>query len=176
MNKKLKTNELQRVSLEEFKQQDKFPIILVLDNIRSLNNIGSMFRTADGLNIEAVFLCGITAQPPHREINKTALGATDSVKWKYFNSALTATKELQNNGWKVYALEQAEKTTLLQDFGFAKNDKVAIVVGNEVEGVSQEVIDSCDGVLEIPQFGTKHSFNVSISAGMILWHLVQKLL
>lgn len=176
MNKKLKTNELQRVSLEEFKQQDKFPIILVLDNIRSLNNIGSMFRTADGLNIEEVCLCGITAQPPHREINKTALGATDAVRWRYFNSALAATKELQNKGWKVYALEQAEKTTLLQNFEFTKNDKVAIVVGNEVDGVSQEVIDSCNGVLEIPQFGTKHSFNVSISAGMILWHLVQKLL
>lgn len=176
MNKKLKTNELQRVTLEEFKEQDKFPIILVLDNIRSLNNIGSMFRTADGLNIESIYLCGITAQPPHREINKTALGATDSVRWKYFKSAIEATHDLQKEGWKVYALEQAEKTILIQNFEFGTKDKIAIVVGNEVEGVSQGVIDQCDGVLEIPQFGTKHSFNVAISAGIILWHLVQKLL
>jgi len=172
MNKKLKTNELGRVSVEEFKKQEKFPITLVLDNIRSLNNIGSMFRTADGLNIEQVFLCGITAKPPHREIQKTALGATESVNWKYFDSTIDALNHLKVNDWKTYALEQTEQTIKLNDLKVSAADKIAVIVGNEVMGVEQEVIDSVDNVVEIPQFGTKHSYNVSISAGIILWHLV----
>ncbi len=175
MNRKLKTSELGRISIEEFKKKAKIPIIVVLDNIRSLNNIGSFFRTSDALNIEAIYLCGITATPPHREIQKTALGATNSVDWKYYKNTAQAVTELKNKGYAVYGIEQTENPILLQDFKY-NNQPLAIVFGNEVAGVEQDVIDLTDGCIEIPQFGTKHSFNVSVSGGIVLWDLVKQTL
>ena len=173
MNKKLKLWELGRVSNEEFKAQKKFPILLILDNIRSLNNVGSFFRTGDAFNIEKIYLCGITACPPHRDIQKTALGATDSVEWEYVASTLELAKKLKAEGVTIFTLEQTEKTTLLQQVSVDKDQRIALIFGNEVDGVQQEVIDMCDEVVEIPQFGTKHSFNVSVSAGIVLWEMVR---
>lgn len=175
MNRKLKLTELNRVSVDEYKQQEKTPIIVILDNIRSLNNVGSFFRTSDAFNIEAIYLCGITATPPHREIQKTALGATDSVDWYYNENTVEVVDVLQSKGVKVYAIEQAENTISLERFDY-NNEPIALVFGNEVKGVDQKVIDAADGCIEIPQFGTKHSLNVSISYGVVAWHLVNQVL
>jgi len=163
-------DELGRKSVEAFKQANKTPLIVVLDNIRSMHNVGSVFRSADAFLIEAIYLCGYTPQPPHRDINKTALGATETVAWKYFTTTDEALKELNNNGYKVYALEQAEGSVSLEQF-IRKDDKTAIVLGNEVEGVADEVLALCDGCIEIPQLGSKHSLNVSVAAGIVLWKL-----
>lgn len=173
--KKLKNSELNRISIDEYKASEKTPFIIVLDNIRSLNNIGSIFRTADGFRIEAIYLCGITAQPPHREINKTALGATESVPWKYFKNIESAITELNQNNYYVYAVEQAENSLKLGGFKPDFSRKCAFIFGNEVKGVQQEAINLSDGCLEIPQYGTKHSFNVSITVGIVLWEMSQRL-
>ncbi len=171
--RKLKNSELGRMEASEFKESEKAPIIVVLDNVRSLNNIGSIFRTSDGLRVQKIYLCGITATPPHRDMHKTALGATESVEWEYVEDTVEVVKRLQQEGVHCAALEQAENSIMLQDFP-KMNQPVAIVLGNEVKGVEQEVVDQCDSCIEIPQFGTKHSFNVSVSAGMCLWDLYWK--
>ena len=173
MNRKLKLDELNRVSVQEFKNQKKLPIIVVLDNIRSLNNIGSFFRTSDAFNIEAIYLCGISAQPPHREIQKTALGATESVEWRYFETTEQALGKLKEQEFLIYAIEQTENSIYLQEFTY-NLEKIALVFGNEVDGVGQNVINLSKSSIEIPQFGTKHSLNVSISFGVVLWHLVSQ--
>ena len=165
--------ELGRKSVEDFKQADKTPLVVVLDNIRSMHNVGSVFRSADAFLIEKMVLCGYTPRPPHRDIHKTALGATETVAWEYAETTLEAVLSLQNNGYKVYAIEQAEGAVFLHDFHPGK-EKIAIVMGNEVEGVSDEVLDSCDGCIEIPQLGSKHSLNISVAAGIILWALTEK--
>ena len=175
MNRKLKLDELNRVSVKEFKDQKKLPIIVVLDNVRSLNNVGSFFRTSDAFNIEAVYLCGITAQPPHREIQKTALGATESVEWEYFETTEQALDRLKEKEFLIYAIEQTENSIYLQEFIY-NFDKIALVFGNEVDGVGQNVINLSKKSIEIPQFGTKHSLNVSISHGVVLWHLANQTL
>lgn len=174
-NRKLKLWELGRVSNEEFKEQDKFPVILVLDNIRSLNNVGTFFRTGDAFNVQKIFLCGITAKPPHRDIHKTALGATETVEWEYVQSTVDAIHQLKSEGVRTLVLEQTEQTTMLQTLEWNGKEPVALIFGNEVDGVQQEVVDCCDEVVEIPQFGTKHSFNVSVSAGIVLWELIRKI-
>jgi tRNA G18 (ribose-2'-O)-methylase SpoU len=174
MNRKLQNDELNRISIDEYKTADKTPIIVVLDNIRSLNNIGSVFRTADAFLIEAVYLCGITAKPPHREIQKTALGATESVTWKYFESTLDAIIDLKEKNYKIASIEQTENSVMLNQFNLKKNEKIAVIFGNEVNGVEQDVINKSDVIIEIPQYGTKHSLNISISAGVVLWDLLQK--
>jgi tRNA G18 (ribose-2'-O)-methylase SpoU len=168
--KKLRTIEMQRLSVEEFKEADKLPLIVVLDDVRSMHNVGSVFRTGDAFRIEAVYLCGITSTPPMAEIHKTALGAEDSVNWRYFPSALEALNALKAEGYEVYAIEQAHGSTMLQDFKPQTDKKYAVVLGNEVKGVHQEVVDASDGCLEIPQFGTKHSMNVSVTGGIVIWH------
>lgn len=175
MNRKLKNEELNRISVDEFKTAQKTPVIIVLDNIRSLNNIGSVFRTADAFLIESVYLCGITAQPPHREIQKTALGATETVKWKHFNSTSEAIKELKDNNYKIAAIEQAKNSIMLDQFSLIKNEKLAVIFGNEVKGVEQESINLSDVVIEIPQYGTKHSLNISVSVGIIIWEIYRKI-
>ena len=174
MNKKLKLWELERVSEEAFKQQKKFPVTVVLNDIRSLNNIGSFFRTADAFNVEKIYLCGITANPPHRDIQKTALGATETVIWEYRQSISDLVKEMKNDGMTICSIEQTEKTTFLQDVPNLKEEKFALIFGNEVNGVDQDVIDVSDYILEIPQFGTKHSLNVSVCAGVVLWEFAKK--
>ncbi|OHX67509.1 RNA methyltransferase [Flammeovirga pacifica] len=172
--RKLSMDELNRVSAEEFKSQEKNNIVVVLDNIRSLNNVGSSFRTGDAFAIEKVVLCGITGKPPHRDIHKTALGAQDTVTWEHFDDTVAAIKSLKEDGYKVYAVEQVEGSILLQDFQTTKEEKVALVFGNEVMGVSDEAIAEVDAALEIPQFGTKHSLNVSVTIGVVLWQVLQK--
>lgn len=174
MNKKLKLWELDRVDEETFKSQKKFPIVLVLNDIRSLNNIGSFFRTADALNIEKIVLCGITAQPPHRDIHKTALGATETVQWEFHENILDALQQLKREGAAICTIEQTEKTIFLQNIDELKEERFALVFGNEVDGVDQEVIDFSDYIIEIPQFGTKHSFNVSVCAGITCWEFVKR--
>ncbi|MFW6290219.1 MAG: RNA methyltransferase [Mariniphaga sp.] len=174
--RKLKINELDRLSADEYKTAVKTPIAVVLDNIRSCNNTGSVFRTADALLLEKIYLCGITATPPNKEIHKTALDAEKSVDWEYFEKTEDAIKILQEKGYLVYAVEQVENSTSLPDFHPAENVKLAFVFGNEVKGVQQKVINVCDGAVEIPQYGTKHSFNVSVSAGIVLWDVFQKLI
>jgi 23S rRNA (guanosine2251-2'-O)-methyltransferase len=166
-------DELGRKSVEEFKQASKKPIIAVLDNIRSMHNVGSVFRTADAFLIDAIFLCGYTPQPPHRDINKTALGATDSVDWIYFPTATEAVQELKNRGYKVLAVEQTEGSVSLEKFSVKTDDKIAVVFGNEVEGVQNDVLKVVDGSLEIPQLGMKHSLNISVAAGIVLWEIVR---
>lgn len=173
MNKKLKLWELDRVSEEEFRQQKKFPLIVILNDIRSLNNIGSFFRTADAFNVEKIFLCGITASPPHRDIQKTALGATETIEWEYRLSILELINELKANGVTICTIEQAEKTVPLNQIDQLKGEKFALVFGNEVNGVDQEVINLSDHIIEIPQFGTKHSLNVSVCAGVVLWEFAK---
>ena len=173
--KKLRTIEMNRLSVDEFKQAEKLPLIVVLDDVRSMHNVGSVFRTGDAFRIEAVYLCGITSTPPMAEIHKTALGAEDSVTWKYFDTALQAVEALKAGGYQVYSVEQAHGSTMLQNFT-PINNKYAVVLGNEVKGVHQEVIDASDGCLEIPQFGTKHSMNVSVTAGIIIWHFAQTII
>ena len=174
MNKKLKLWELERVSEDEFKKQEKFPIIVVLNDIRSLNNIGSFFRTSDAFNVEKIYLCGITATPPHRDIQKTALGATETVEWEHRESINELISELKEQGIKVASIEQTEETTFLQDVAALPNEKTALVFGNEVNGVDQDVIDTSDYIIEIPQFGTKHSLNVSVCAGIVIWEFAKK--
>jgi 23S rRNA (guanosine2251-2'-O)-methyltransferase len=173
--RKLKLEELNRPSVEQFKQQSKLPVVVVLDNVRSLHNVGSAFRTADGFAVEAIYLCGITAQPPHREIEKTALGATQSIEWKYFEAVKDAVDELKTSGYEIVAIEQAENSVSLLDFEPAMDKKFALFFGNEVNGVSEEVMKEIDVCLEIPQFGTKHSFNIVISTGIVLWDFFSKL-
>ena len=172
--RKLKVTEMGRLSLAEYKASDKQPIVVVLDHVRSLYNVGSVFRSSDAFRIEGVCLCGITAQPPHPEIHKTALGAEESVSWKYFEHTEDAVSWLKQLGYKVLAVEQCEGSTKLQDFVRQPEEKYAVVLGNEVKGVQQQVVDMCDGCLEIPQYGTKHSLNVSVTAGIVLWHLTKK--
>ena len=169
--RKLKNEELNRLSIESYKLAEKLPIVLVLDNVRSLNNIGSIFRTADAFRIKSIFLCGITATPPHRDIHKTALGATDSVDWKYFKTTEKALLELKKNGYLILAVEQADNSILLNNFQPSKAEKFALIFGNEVHGVGSNVIEMADQCIEIPQSGTKHSFNVSVSAGIVLWDI-----
>lgn len=173
--RKLKNSELDRLSVEEYKEVEKTPITVVLDNIRSCNNIGSVFRTSDALLIEKVVLCGITATPPNKDIHKTALDAEKSVPWEYFEETEEAVQKLKEAGYRVYAIEQVENSISLPDFIPAKDEKLALVFGNEVKGVQQSVVNGCDGAIEIPQYGTKHSFNISVSAGIVLWDLVYKL-
>ena len=174
--KKLRTIEIERLSVEQFKEAEKLPLVVVLDDVRSMYNVGSVFRTGDAFRIEAVYLCGITSTPPHTEIHKTALGAEDSVCWKYFKNTLEAIDELKKEGYDVYSIEQAHGSTKLQTFEPLHGKKYAVVLGNEVKGVHQEVVDASDGCLEIPQFGTKHSMNVSVTAGIIIWHFAKQLL
>lgn len=166
--RKLKTTELGRLTVEAFQSVEKWPICLVLDNVRSMNNVGSMFRTSDAFLVKTMFLCGITACPPHREITKTAIGAEKSVHWEYNQSTLDVVKLLQKQGFFVYAIEQAEGSVSLKNIQYP-NQLIAFVMGNEIDGVSQDVIDQCNACLEIPQLGTKHSFNVAVTCGMILW-------
>ncbi|MEO2062770.1 MAG: RNA methyltransferase [Christiangramia sp.] len=173
-NRKLKNAELDRKSVEEFKIAEKTPMIVVLDNVRSLNNIGSVFRTADAFLIEKIYLCGITATPPHKDIHKTALGATDTVNWEYVENTTDLVKQLQQEEIKVYSIEQAENSISLNEFQLP-DGKIAVVFGNEVKGVQQSVVTLSDGVIEIPQAGSKHSLNISVSAGVVLWDLYAKL-
>lgn len=175
MMRKLRTVEMERLTVEEFKEAVKLPLIVVLDDVRSMYNVGSIFRTGDAFRIEALYLCGISAQPPATEIHKTALGAEDSVAWSHFDTATEAVEQLHRDGYEVLAVEQVEHSTKLHRFRPEKGKKYAVVMGNEVKGVHQEVIDVCDGGLEIPQFGTKHSMNVSVTAGIIINHFAEYL-
>ncbi len=172
--RKLTLHELNRLSVDAFKTTDKFPYCLILEDIRSLNNVGSVFRTADAFRAEKLYLCGITGQPPHRDITKTALGATESVTWEYAPDALTLVKQLQLDGWLVAAVEQAEGSTSLTDFVPIADKSYAFILGNEVAGVRDELVQQADLVLEIPQFGTKHSLNIAVTAGIICWDFLQK--
>jgi len=169
--RKLSMDELNRKSVEEFKQSQKKKIIVVLDNIRSMHNVGSVFRTSDAFLIEAICICGFTAQPPHRDINKTALGATETVSWIYFENTVDAITELKENNYTIYAVEQTEGSISLEEFPNS-DQPIAVVFGNEVEGVSDEVLQQVDGCIEIPQLGMKHSLNISVAAGIVLWKLV----
>lgn len=173
--RKLENSELKRKSIEDFKKSEKTPIIIVLDDIRSLHNIGSVFRTADAFLIEKIYLCGITATPPNKEIHKTALGATETVDWEHNENVLAVIQKLKEEKISVLAIEQVESAIFLQDFKVEKNKKYALVFGNEVYGVSQEAVAACDGCIEIPQLGTKHSLNISVSAGIVVWDLFEKL-
>lgn len=173
--RKLKNSELGRIDVETFKKSDKTPIILILDNIRSLNNIGSVFRTSDAFLVEKIYLCGITAKPPHKDIQKTALGATETVDWEYAENVLDTVIKLQKKGVFVAAIEQVEHSTSLEKFNIKKDKKYAFVFGNEVKGVQQEVVSICDDCIEIPQFGTKHSLNISVSVGVVLWDIFKKM-
>ena len=172
-NRKLQNEELHRISTEEFKSVEKLPIVIVLDNIRSLNNVGSVFRTSDAFRLSKIYLCGITATPPNREIHKTALGAEESVAWEYSKDTLPVIHRLEADGYKVFSVEQAENSLSLEKVTFPTDGKYALVFGNEVKGVQQEVIDHSAGCIEIPQFGTKHSFNISVSVGIVLWQVVR---
>jgi 23S rRNA (guanosine2251-2'-O)-methyltransferase len=167
--KKLLNEELNRKTVEEFRQAGKYPVMVVLDNVRSLNNIGSVFRSCDAFLIEGILLCGITATPPHREIAKTALGATESVQWQYFNTTIDAVQELRKQGYRIYAVEQTVNACMLHHVEISQNEKYALIFGHEIHGVDQEVINRCDGTIEIPQHGTKHSLNIAVSVGIVLW-------
>lgn len=173
--RKLKNSELNRLSVDEFKSSEKTRIIIILDNIRSLNNIGSVFRTSDAFLIEKIYLCGITAKPPHKDIHRTALGATESVAWEHREDTLALVKELQENNVKIASIEQAENAIMLNEFKPSTGNTYALIFGNEVKGVQQEVVSASDYVLEIPQFGTKHSLNISVSAGVVIWDVFAKL-
>ena len=170
--RKLRTIEMKRLSVEEYHEAEKTPLIVILDDVRSMHNVGSVFRTADAFRLEAVYLCGITGCPPHNEIHKTALGAEESVEWRHFDTALEAVEDLKSRGVEVYSVEQAEHSTKLPGFRPEPGKTYAIVMGNEVKGVHQEVIDASHGCLEIPQFGTKHSMNVSVTAGIVIYHFM----
>lgn len=174
--RKLKVTELKRIDVPQFKAAEKTPLVIVLDDVRSMYNVGSVFRTADSFRLEKILLCGITACPPHPEIHKTALGAEDSMEWGNCASALEAVEKLNAEGYEVYALEQVENSIQLQNFKTENGKKYAIILGNEVKGVSQEAVNACDGAIEIPQFGTKHSMNVSVSGGIAIWHIASQLL
>lgn len=166
-------NQLNRKTVEEFKQSEKTPVIAVLENIRSAYNVGSVFRTADAFLLEAIYITGYTCIPPHKEIKKTALGAEESVNWRHFNNATEAIKSLKENGYKIYAIEQAVNSFMLQKLDFGSNEKIAVIFGNEVTGVEQETILQCDGCIEIPQLGMKHSLNIATAAGVVLWEIVR---
>jgi 23S rRNA (guanosine2251-2'-O)-methyltransferase len=172
--RKLRLEELGRKSVDEFKQSEKIPIVVVLDNIRSMHNVGSVFRTADAFLIEAIYLCGYTPQPPHRDIHKTALGATETVHWRYYTTTSEAVEELRNQDYEVFAVEQVTDSIPLNQLYQEPNEKIALIFGNEVNGVDAAVLPMCKGSIEIPQFGMKHSLNVSIAAGIVLWELVRK--
>lgn len=172
--RKLRTIEMQRLSIDEFHEAKKLPLTVVLDDVRSLYNVGSVFRSSDAFRVEAVYLCGITATPPHPEIHKTALGGEDSVAWRYFNTSTEAVQSLHDEGVTVYSIEQVEGSTKLQNLQLDTDKRYAVVLGNEVKGVHQEVVDMSDGCLEIPQFGTKHSLNVSVTAGMVIWEVAKQ--
>ena len=173
--RKLKLDELGRVGIEDFKKQEKLPVIVILDNVRSMHNIGSIFRTSDGFAVEKIYLCGITAQPPHREIEKTALGATQSIEWVYYENVTDAIKDLKGLKYKIIAIEQAENSVMLTNYKPELLEKYALIFGNEVQGVSDEAMSMIDTCIEIPQFGTKHSFNIVVSAGIVLWDFFSKL-
>ncbi len=173
--RKLRNNELGRISVDEFKQSNKTPIIVVLDNIRSLNNVGSVFRTSDAFLIEKIYLCGITATPPNKEIHKTALGATESVDWEHVEDTVELIQKLKDSKIKVLSIEQADNSTMLNDFSVEEHQKYAVVFGNEVKGVQQKVVSASDVCIEIPQLGTKHSLNISVSCGVVLWDLFTKI-
>ncbi len=171
--RKLKMDELNRKSVEEFRQSEKIPVIAVLENVRSAYNVGSVFRTADAFLLEGIYICGYTAKPPHKEIRKTALGADETVEWKHFGNALMAIESLKEQGYKIYAVEQTEKSISLEVFQKEQRGKIAVVFGNEVTGVEQSTIQHCDGAIEIPQSGMKHSLNISVAAGIVLWELAK---
>ena len=173
--RKLKITEMGRMNAGEFRASEKMPLVVVLDDVRSMYNVGSVFRTADAFRVEAIYLCGITAQPPHAEIHKTALGAEETVAWRYFKETTEAVAELKARGYRVCAIEQCEGSTALQDLQLDASARYAIVLGNEVKGVKQEVVDQCAACLEIPQFGTKHSLNVSTAAGMVIWEFAKQM-
>ncbi|MDN3494136.1 RNA methyltransferase [Winogradskyella bathintestinalis] len=173
--RKLKNEELDRLEISEFKKAEKSPIIIILDNIRSLNNIGSVFRTSDAFLIEKIYLCGITATPPHNDIRKTALGSTETVDWEYAENTLDIVEKLKSKNIHICSIEQAESATMLNDFAPQPNEKYAFVFGNEVKGVAQDVVDASDVVIEIPQYGTKHSLNISVSCGVVVWDIFSKL-
>ena len=174
-HRKLKITELNRISAEEFKKADKLPLVVILDNVRSLHNIGSVFRTSDAFRVECIYLCGITATPPHPEMHKTALGAEFTEDWKYVNNAVEAVDNLRQEGYVVFSVEQAENSIMLENIQLEQGKRYAVVLGNEVKGVQQEVIDHSDGCIEIPQYGTKHSLNVSVTAGIVIWDLFKQL-
>ncbi len=174
-HRKLKITELNRISAEEFKKANKLPLVVILDNVRSLHNIGSVFRTSDAFRVECIYLCGITATPPHPEMHKTALGAEFTVDWKYVNNAVEAVDNLRQEGYIVFSVEQAENSIMLENIQLEQGKRYAVVLGNEVKGVQQEVIDHSDGCIEIPQYGTKHSLNVSVTAGIVIWDLFKQL-
>ena len=174
-HRKFTVEELNRISIEEFQEARKIPLIVVLDNVRSQNNIGSVFRTSDAFRVEEILLCGITATPPNVEIHKTALGAEDSVKWRYFEETLSAVEELKAEGYTVFSIEQAENSISLESIKLDKNKKYAVILGHEVHGVQQSVIDASDGCIEIPQYGTKHSLNVSVTAGIVIWDFFKQM-
>ena len=171
MREKLSMQQLGRISVDQYKSSEKSPLIIIADNVRSMHNVGSIFRTSDAFLVEKIYLCGITPTPPHREIQKTALGATESVDWQYAENTLDVINELKKEGWTILALEQTTNSVMLDELKVEKGEKIAIVLGNEVEGVNQEVINLCHKTVEIPQFGTKHSFNVSVSCGIMLWQV-----
>ncbi|MEE1143688.1 MAG: RNA methyltransferase [Bacteroidales bacterium] len=171
MREKLSMQQLGRISVDEYKSSEKSPLIIIADNVRSMHNVGSIFRTSDAFLVEKIYLCGITPTPPHREIQKTALGATESVDWQYAENTLEVVNQLKKEGWTILALEQTTNSVMLDELKVEKGEKIAIVLGNEVEGVNQEVINLCHKAVEIPQFGTKHSFNVSVSCGIMLWQV-----
>lgn len=171
--RKLSMEELNRKTVAEFRRSEKLPVVVILDNIRSMHNVGSVFRTADAFLLKGIYLCGYTPRPPHRDIHKTALGATDTVDWTYFATTLEAVESLKQEGYKIYAIEQAEGSMLLNSTDLPVRENLAVVFGNEVDGVSSEVIKQCDGCIEIPQWGMKHSLNISVAAGIVLWELVR---
>ena len=174
--RKLQNEELNRISTEAFKEAPKIPVVILLDNVRSQNNVGSVFRTSDAFRIEKIFLCGITSTPENREVHKTALGAEDAVEWEYVKDTVEAVDRLKKEGSRIFAIEQAENTTPLENFSLSPDQKYALIFGNEVKGVQQEVIDLSDGCIEIPQFGTKHSLNISVTVGIVLWQIISPLL
>lgn len=171
MREKLSMQQLGRISVDEYKSSEKSPLIIIADNVRSMHNVGSIFRTSDAFLVEKIYLCGITPTPPHREIQKTALGATESVDWQYAENTLDVINQLKKEGWTILVLEQTTNSVMLDELKLEKGEKIAIVLGNEVDGVNQEVINLCHKAVEIPQFGTKHSFNVSVSCGIMLWQV-----
>ncbi len=173
--RKLKNNELNRLNLQEFKTSQKTPLVIVLDNVRSAHNVGSVFRTSDAFLVERICLCGITPTPPHKEIRKTALGASESVNWQYYANSMECIQELTTCGYHIISIEQADKAIMLYDFNPKKNMKYALVLGNEVKGVDQSIVSASNTVIEIPQYGTKHSLNISVSSGVVIWDFFQKL-